>query len=160
MFGQRVAVPFVIFCLVAGAAVAQELVGPARVIDGDTLEVAGQRIRIHGIDAPETKQLCDQGMDASKCGELATRALTRLIRGEPVRCEQRDVDRFERIVAVCFNVGGNDIGKAMVRQGWAMAYRQFSMDYVVDEERAKAAKSGIWTTVFIPPWEWRREQRR
>ena len=66
------------------------------------------------------------------------------------------MDRFGRIVAVCFNAEGLDVGREMVRLGWALPYRQFSLDYVVDEERAKAAKSGIWTTTFIPPWEWRR----
>ena len=90
---------------------------------------------------------------------MATAVLRRLIAGNPVRCQERDRDRYDRIVAVCFNSDGRDIGKAMVRNGWALAYRQFSLDYVVDEDRAKAARSGIWKTTFKPPWKWRRDAR-
>jgi len=86
--------------------------------------------------------------------------MIRRIRRQPVSCEQRDVDRFGRIVAVCYNVCGSDIGRAKVRRGWALAFRQFSLGYVVAEGRAKAAKSGIGTTMFLAPWACRRKQRR
>ena len=129
--------------LVSAPAWAQDITGPARVIDGDTIDISGQRIRLHGIDAPDTKQLCDLGMMAMSCGREATKRLRRLVRGGQVRCEERDRDRYDRIVAVCFNSDGRDVGKAMLRNGWALAYRQFSLDYVVDEDRAKAAGSGI-----------------
>ena len=122
------------FIAASAPVAAQDLAGPARVIDGDTLEVDGERIRIHGIDAPETRQLCSTGMDRTACGKQATSVMRDLIAGQPVRCEHRDVDRFGRIVAVCFNAEGRDLGKEMVRTGWALAYRQFSLDYVADEE--------------------------
>ena len=141
---------------VAGAAVAQEITGTARIIDGDTLEVAGQRIRIHGIDAPETRQLCSTGMARTACGKQATREMRELIAREPVRCEQRDVDRFGRIVAVCFNDDGDDIGSALVAQGWALAYRQFSLDYVDEETEARESERGMWRGTFVAPWDYRR----
>ena len=144
-----------VICLIATSATAQDIAGPARVIDGDTLEVSGQRIRIHGIDAPETRQLCSMGMDRTACGKQATREMRDLIAGEPVACERRDVGRYGRIVAVCFNAEGVDVGRGMVRLGWALAYRQFSIDYVADEEAASASQEGMWETTFVAPWDWR-----
>ena len=144
------------FVVASATVAAQDLTGVARVIDGDTLEVADQRIRIHGIDAPETRQLCSTGMDRTACGKQATQEMRDLIDGEPVRCEQRDIDRYGRIVAVCFNAEGLDLGKQMVRHGWALAYRQYGLDYVADEETASATREGMWETTFFAPWDWRR----
>ena len=141
-------------------ALAQGITGPARVVDGDTLEIAGQRIRLHGIDAPESRQWCRIGMAEVECGKKATKALRRLIAGNPVVCQERDVDRYGRIIAVCLNAEGQDVGAELVRQGWALAYRQFSQDYVGQEREAKAGKAGLWVMDFVEPWEWRRGVRR
>ena len=97
-------------------ALAQGITGPARVVDGDTLEIAGQRIRLHGIDAPESRQWCRIGMAEVECGKKATKALRRLIAGNPVVCQERDVDRYGRIIAVCLNAEGQDVGAELVRQ--------------------------------------------
>ncbi len=145
-----------IIVLTVGAVWAQGLVGPARVIDGDTLEVVGLRIRIHGIDAPEARQLCSTGTEQTACGQQATQEMRDLIRGEPVRCEPRDIDRYGRIVAVCMNHEGKDVGREMVRSGWALAYRQYGLDYVADEEAASATSEGMWETTFVAPWDWSR----
>ena len=141
-------------------ALAQGITGPARVVDGDTLEIAGQRIRLHGIDAPESRQWCRIGMAEVECGKKATKALRRLIAGNPVVCQERDVDRYGRVVAVCLNAEGQDVGAELVRQGWALAYRQFSQDYVGQEREAKAGKAGLWVMDFVEPWERRRGTRR
>ena len=133
-----------------------EIVGPARVIDGDTIEVSGERIRIHGIDAPESRQDCMSERGPYGCGQEATTAIQRAIGGEPVECQARDVDRYGRLVAVCFNAEGDDIGEALVAQGWALAYRQFSLDYVDEEAEARLSERGMWRGTFVAPWDYRR----
>ncbi|MEE9290942.1 MAG: thermonuclease family protein, partial [Alphaproteobacteria bacterium] len=126
--------------LVSAPAWAQDITGSARVIDGDTIDISGQRIRIHGIDAPESKQWCRIGMAEIECGKEATRAMRSHIAGNPVNCQERDVDRYRRVVAVCFNAEGRDVGAELVREGWALAYRRFSLEYVAEEREAKASK--------------------
>jgi len=133
------------------------LKGRPRIIDGDTIELAGRRIRLHGIDAPEMKQTCTREGKEWLCGQEAIWALARIIEEHWVTCQQKDVDRYKRIVAVCYMAEGQiDINGLMVEQGWALAYRKYSEDYVGQEEGAKASRAGIWAGEFMPPWEWRR----
>ena len=157
MSGNRLLVVLAIASSVAFSAHA-EIVGQARVVDGDTLDAGGQRIRLHGIDAPESHQACTVEGRSWNCGEEATAALVSLTAGHEVRCQERDRDRYGRIVAVCF-VGSTDLNAEMVRKGWALAYRQYALDYVADEDRARQARAGIWRGEFTPPWEWRAEHR-
>lgn len=132
--------------------------GPARVIDGDTIDISGQRIRLHGIDTPEAKQTCQRDGVVWLCGTEATMSLRELISGANVTCAERDRDRYGRIVAVC-HAGGVNLNAAMVLSGMALAYRKYSDDYIDQEASAKAAKRGLWAGQFVPPWEWRRGQR-
>jgi endonuclease YncB( thermonuclease family) len=133
----------------------QSIVGIASVIDGDTIEIHGVQIRMHGIDAPESRQECFRTDGTSwRCGQRAALALSDRIGRATVRCEPRDRDRYGRVVAVCFK-GAEDLDRWMVANGWAVAYRKYSMDYVSDEERAKRARLGIWSGSFEMPWEWR-----
>ena len=132
--------------------------GPARVIDGDTIEVNGSRVRLHGIDAPESEQLCCAGGTAWQCGQHATRALTDRVDGRVVDCEERDLDRYGRIVALC-RAGGSDLGAWLVAHGWALAYRRYSDAYVSDEASAEASRRGLWRGAFVEPWDWRAGER-
>ncbi len=89
-------------------------------IDGDTIEVHGQRIRLHGIDAPESRQLCRQDGKPWQCGKDAANALADKIARRPVTCEDLGRDRYKRIIATCA-VAGEDLGAWMVANGLALA---------------------------------------
>ena len=132
--------------------------GPARIIDGDTIDLSGQRVRLHGIDAPESKQTCQRDGVIWLCGAEATKALRELIGSSDVSCTERDQDRYGRIVAVCHGNGLN-LNAAMVLSGMALAYRKYSDDYTGQEATAKAARRGLWAGQFVPPWEWRKGKR-
>lgn len=130
---------------------AESLSGHARLIDGDTIEVAGRDVRLHGIDAPETGQSCFDGDGREyRCGADATRALARLIRDRPVACDGAEHDRYGRLVAVC-RVGGLDLNREMVRLGHAVAYAEYSADYLSEELDAYKAGRGIWAGSFERP---------
>ena len=133
-----------------------EISGWALVIDGDTIEVAAQRIRLHGIDAPELRQTCWEKNEEFMCGQNIRSALALIIGRGPVSCRERSRDRYRRIVAVCFTSDGLDIGRIMVRNGYALAYRKYSADYVLEERGARSRKAGLWGYRFTPPWDWRK----
>lgn len=130
----------------------------AAVVDGDTLTTGGERLRLNGIDAPEMGQICERGGAGYACGEQARAALGRIIGAGAVTCETIGVDRYDRRVVRCVNDQGQDISAAMVTAGWAMAYRQYAMDYVPHEDEARTRSRGIWAGRFEPPWDWRRRQ--
>lgn len=134
------------------------LTGVPSVIDGDTLDLRGQRIRLHGVDAPESNQLCRRANQPVRCGQTAALALDSLIQRRQVTCQQKDKDRYGRIVAVC-RLGSTDLNAWLVQQGHALAYRSYSKDYVEQEAEAKAAKRGVWAGAFDYPWDWRRGNR-
>lgn len=147
---------------------AQILTGPARVVDGDTLEVQGQKVRLHGIDAPEIRQTCTRAGKVWACGVAARRHLEELIARRPVTCTKTDTDRYGRIVARCFvdlsATPGRphvhlDLGGWMVRNGHAIAYTRYSTDYVPQETAARGARLGLWSGTFVPPAEWRKGVR-
>jgi endonuclease YncB( thermonuclease family) len=137
---------------------ADEISGFARVIDGDTIVIKGQRIRLHGIDAPERNQKCERAGQLYRCGQFATLALANKTKERSVKCEQRAVDRYNRIVAVCTS-DNEDLNAWMVIHGHAVAYRRYSLDYVAAEEISRSRKHGIWAGRFIFPWLWRRGKR-
>ena len=136
-----------------------DLVGVASVTDGDSLVIHGQRIRLEGIDAPESRQVCSKEGQSWRCGQKASLALADHIGRQTVRCEHLGTDRYQRVLARCF-LGDLNLNEWMVRQGWAVAYRQYSQDYVEAEDAARAQAAGIWSSDFQMPWDWRRAQRK
>jgi len=127
-----------------------DIVGAARVIDGDSIVVAGIEIRIHGIDAPEFRQTCHRSGRTWPCGRAATAAMRTMVAGREIRCRAREQDRYGRTVAVCL-AGGLDLGAAMVKGGNAVSYGA----YQSDESEARAARRGIWAGSFESPATWR-----
>ena len=145
-------------CLVWQRSSVPSLTGRASVIDGDTLEIRGTRIRLHGIDAPESGQECSVRGKRSRCGQRAALALADKIGKATVSCEPKDRDRYGRMVAQCF-VNGEDLGEWLTLNGWAVAYVYYSYEYTRAETVAKAGLRGIWAGEFVLPWEWRRSKR-
>lgn len=143
----------------ASPAARAPIVGVASVIDGDTIEIHSVRIRLHGIDAPESRQVCTRPTgERWRCGQQASLALSDQIGRSTVSCDPRDTDRYGRTVAVCKS-RGVDLNGWLVTQGWAVAYRRYSRDYVRAEDQARESRRGIWSGHFDMPWAWRATQR-
>jgi endonuclease YncB( thermonuclease family) len=134
----------------------ERISGSPRIVDGDTLVIDGTRIRLHGIDTPEAKQTCQRDGIDWLCGQEASKALRDYVGGAELRCERIDTDRYGRMVAKCFMPNGIDIGEWMVSNGWALAYRSYSKEYMDEESAAEAAERGLWAGEFVEPWVWRR----
>jgi endonuclease YncB( thermonuclease family) len=133
--------------------------GTASVIDGDTIEIRGQRIRLNAIDAPESSQLClDAASKRYRCGQKSAFALADMIGRSAVSCQPNGRDRYKRLIAVCFK-GQTNLNAWMVFQGWAMAYRKYGIDYIPRENEARLARRGIWAGSFEMPWDWRARKR-
>ena len=129
-----------------------------KIIDGDTIHINKIKYRLHGIDAPEMNQLCKMKGKNYKCGFKSKEFLISLIGNQLVKCNQKDIDRYKRIVAECF-AGETNLNKELVRNGWALAYREYSKDYVGDEEFAQENNLGMWQGIFIDPKKWRKLNR-
>jgi endonuclease YncB( thermonuclease family) len=133
--------------------------GIARVIDGDTIDIGGTRIRLDGIDAPESKQTCQLGGESYACGQRATEELITFMGARPVECTETGKDRNRRTIAKC-RVNSIDVGTWMVEHGWAVAFRKYSLEYVGAEDRARAAKLGMWAGTFALPEEYRKARSK
>lgn len=133
---------------------AQSFAGPAQVLDGDTLVMSGERVRLHGIDAPEGSQTCQRGGQSWQCGRDAKAMLAEIVAGQTVECLARDRDAYERIVATC-RIAARDLAGVMVREGMAIALPQYSTEYVEAEARAKSFGMALWGSVFAKPADYR-----
>ena len=135
---------------------AAELSGFPTITDGDSIKIINKRIRLLGIDAPEKKQICIRNTKEYRCGKEATDALAKKINRSLVLCKVEDkLDRYKRYIGVCF-AGGVNLNQWMVRNGYAIAYRRYSRDYIEDENYAKKNKLGLWEGNFIYPEKWRK----
>lgn len=138
------------------SAVAQILTGTASASDGDSLNVGAQRVRLFGIDAPELDQLCVTSGNSWHCGDLARQQLSDLVEGQRVDCRITGLDQYGRNLGVC-STEFLELNEAMVELGWAVAYREYSQDYIGAEDRAKARGAGIWGSTFTRPSEHRKQ---
>jgi len=134
-----------------------DLKGEAQIIDADSLFLDGRDVRLSGIDAPETNQICDRNGQPWPAGRAATKWLNTQIQGRVVGCNFITHDKYIRIVATCY-VDGTDLNARIVGAGWAYAYRRYSKQYIPEEIAAKQAQKGIWIGDCVPPWEYRRRK--
>lgn len=143
--------------LASTGASAGQIEGRVSAIDGDSLNM---QIRLFGIDTPEAVQICkdERGRDYP-CGQVASDALAKLVQDKIVSCEVKTRDRYGRPVAICY-ADNIDIGGALVDAGVAVAFRKYSDKYVANEERARAARRGLWAGTFEMPWDYRERKRK
>ncbi|MCR5859757.1 thermonuclease family protein [Mesorhizobium sp. J428] len=137
------------------------ILGRASVIDGDTIEIAGQRIRLDGIDAPEGWQRCQDAAGAEyRCGAASAKVLDEfLAQSRPTSCRRVSRDRYGRTVAVCTRADGADVASWLVRHGHALDWPKYSKGrYALQQKAAQAAKAGMWVGTFVEPWEARRSR--
>ena len=152
---------FIIAGLTVPDAHADTLAGRASVIDGDTLEIHGERIRLLDIDAPESRQTC--GDPAWRCGQKAALVLAEFIQQKNVWCETAKRDRYRRWLARCQtdgpDLGDVDLSVWLTEQGWAVPYRDcLCYDVRAASAEAQAAKRGIWSGEFEMPWDFRKKR--
>ena len=132
--------------------------GKAKIIDGDTIHINKNKIRLHGIDAPEMDQTCAIKNKVWHCGIESSAALKKLVLDNNISCVVNDIDKYKRYIAECF-INNKNINKFMVKNGWAIAYRYYSSDYINDENIAKNNKTGIWQGKFQDPYLFRKQQK-
>ena len=146
----------IILLILSFNAISSEISGIPSITDGDTIKILNKRIRFYGIDTPEKKQICIKNSKEYRCGQEATNALIKKINRKTVVCKvQEKLDRYKRYVGVCF-LGDINLNKWMVRNGYVVAYRRYSKDYIEDENYAKKNKIGLWSGNFIHPEKWRK----
>lgn len=136
----------------------QAVEGRASVIDGDTIEIHGQRIRFNGVDAPESKQSCkDAKGKPYACGRVAARALDEfLAASRPTRCTFVEWDKYGRFVGICARADGRSVQEWLVENGHALDWPRYSHGaFATHEAKARNAKRGMWEGEFQKPWEWR-----
>ena len=129
-----------------------------QVIDGDTIHIGKLKYRFFGIDAPEIKQICEKDNIKIQCGVIAKSVLQNKIADKIPECVVKDKDRYQRLVAECF-IGKESLSRFMVREGYAVAYSQYSKNFIEDEKYAKENKLGIWSMNFQIPSEYRKSLR-
>jgi endonuclease YncB( thermonuclease family) len=146
--------------LACSLAQAADLSGVPRVVDGDTLALGATRVRLEGIDAPETDQICLNANGVRwTCGIGARDQLAAHIAGQDIKCSSSGVDAYRRTLATCYFADEN-LNGWMVQQGWALAYVQYSSAYRQVEEDARVNQRGLWQGAFIAPWDWRHRNNK
>jgi endonuclease YncB( thermonuclease family) len=133
---------------------AQEMSGPARAVDGDSLEMTGTRIRLFGIDAPEALQTCQRAGVEWACGQESAALLAEMVEGEEISCRGQDTDDYGRLVAIC-TADRLDLAQVMVDAGLAVALPQFTDTYVLSEASVREQLMGIWGSTFATPTYYR-----
>ena len=132
----------------------ERLEGAARVVDGDTVDLGGRRLRLAGLDAPELAQTCERAGQVYRCGEAARDALRDLARAG-LTCRTASRDKYGRDLATC-EAAGRDVGAVLVSRGLALAFGR----YEPEEREARLRSAGVWAGRFERPSEWREAHPR
>lgn len=142
---------------------AQRLAGPARIIDGDSISVDGESVRLIGIDACEMNQVAEAPEGPWRCGLSARARVIELTEGHEVTCRWSERDIYDRLLARC-EADGRDIGAQLVTEGLAVVYRHegrpTAPELVPLEETARREGRGLWGSTFEDPKDYRRRNRR
>lgn len=144
--------------LLAVPAFAADIVGRASVVDGDTIDIHGTRIRFDGIDAPESRQICLDGNGWKyRCGQVSANALDAFLSAsQPIACQPTGRN-YDRVVAICWRADGADVNSWLVRNGLAIDWPRYSKGrYRAEQSQAKANRLGIWAGRFEMPCQVRR----
>jgi endonuclease YncB( thermonuclease family) len=145
-----------LIAILATPALANQIAGPAEAVDPTVIAINGQRIMLFGIDSVMRKQVCSLGGKVWQCWPAALRNLEILLDQGPVTCETvGEPDVYGRLLARC-NVNGESLNERLVREGWAVARRSETTDYVAAEAEAKEKKLGLWQGEFMMPDAFRR----
>lgn len=156
--------PVILIIIILGAVIMEygfkEGTEDYRVIDGDTIVLNGEKVRLKGMDAPEMKQICwDNTNKKIECGKMAKEKLKMIIGSNKVRCDIKGKDLYKRNLGYCY-AGDINVNKEMVRRGYAVAYIQYDKSFVQDENVARKEKLGFWNGRFKNPQDWRRENKK
>ncbi|MDC3036483.1 thermonuclease family protein [Candidatus Pelagibacter sp.] len=127
-----------------------------KIIDGDTINLNGEKIRFSGIDTPEIKQKCTKNNEVIMCGIEAKELLINKIKNNKINCVREGKDQYKRTLAECF-VNDLSLSSYLVKSGYAFAYRKFSNKFIEDEDFARSNKLGMWSMNFEYPWDWRKK---
>jgi endonuclease YncB( thermonuclease family) len=134
---------------------AREIAGKATVFDSTTIEIDGQRIMLFGIDSIMRKQSCMASGKVWPCWEAAVRDLQTLVSQGAATCEVvGEPDPYGRVLGRC-KINGTSLNEQYVRDGYALARRSETTDYVAAEAEAKEKKIGLWQGQFMAPSEFR-----
>ena len=146
----------IVLCLLGfSPAFGSEVKAVPDIVDADTIWAGTKKVRLSGIDAPETDQVClDAAGKTWDCGIEARNKLRAHTGTQAWTCELKGRDLYKRALGNC-NVAGEDVSRWLVRNGWALAFRKYSTVYVADEQYAQQHKLGLWSGAFIAPWDWR-----
>ena len=128
--------------------------GPAEVVGPAMLSIAGKRIVLYGVDAPVKGQPCYAGAKVWDCATTSAKTLLNLVGTQEIACEERRVDGFGRVFAVC-KAGEVDLNRALVEAGMAVALPKETADYVASEAAAKSKGVGVWRGPFTAPADYR-----
>jgi endonuclease YncB( thermonuclease family) len=142
---------------------AEPIVGRATVIDGDTLEISGERVRLRGVDAPESWQICEDGDGGSyRCGREAAFELDKfLAASRPIRCEVVERDRYLRSVGICYRADGSEVNRWLVESGHAVDWEKYSRsDYADAQQLARSRSAGVWRGKFQLPCQVRAKRAK
>jgi len=149
---------FFIFVFSINQAYGKTISGKAKIIDGDTIHIGKYKIRLHAIDAPEKNQTCTKDGKKWSCGLKSSKFLKSIIGNQKIECDTIGRDKYKRYIGVCY-INNIDLNSVMVINGWAIAYRYYSQDYIEEEEIAKSNKNGIWIGEFEEPYLFRKKNR-